>query len=38
MEQLEEAHAEDEAATKAGIVDIANILGAPTMTIVWSTL
>jgi hypothetical protein len=38
MEQPEEAQAENEAATKARIVDIASILGAPTVTIVQSTL
>jgi hypothetical protein len=38
MEQPEEAQAEFEAATEAGIVDIAIILGAPTMTVVQSTL
>jgi hypothetical protein len=38
MEQPEEAQAEDEAATEAGIVDIASILGAPTVTIVQSPL
>jgi hypothetical protein len=38
MEQPEEAQAEDEAATKAGIVDIASILGAPTVTVVWFSL
>jgi hypothetical protein len=37
-EQPEEAHEEDEATTEAGIVDIASILGAPTVTVVWSTL
>jgi hypothetical protein len=38
MEQPEEAPTEDEAVTEAGIVDIASILGAPTMTVVRSTL
>jgi hypothetical protein len=38
MEQPEEAQAENEAATKARIVDIASILGAPTVTVVQSTL
>jgi hypothetical protein len=38
MEQPDEAQAEDEATTEAGIVDIASILGAPTVTIVRSTL
>jgi hypothetical protein len=37
-EQLEEAQAEDEATAEARIVDITRILGAPTMTIVQSTL
>jgi hypothetical protein len=37
-EQPEEAQAEDEAAAEAGIVDIACILGAPTVTVVRSTL
>jgi hypothetical protein len=32
------AQAEEEAPTKAGLVDIASILGAPTMTIAWSSL
>jgi hypothetical protein len=30
--------AEEEAPAEAGLVDIASILGAPTMTIVWSSL
>jgi hypothetical protein len=38
MEQPEEAHAVDKAATEAGIVDIASFLGAPTVIVVWSTL
>jgi hypothetical protein len=38
MEQPEEAEAEDEAATEARIVDIVSILGAPTVTVVRSTL
>jgi hypothetical protein len=38
IEQEEEAQAEDEAVTEPGIVDIDNILGAPTVTVVWSTL
>jgi hypothetical protein len=38
MEQPEEAQAEDEAAMKAGTVDIASILGAPIVIVVWSTL
>jgi hypothetical protein len=32
------AEAQEEAPTEAGLVDIANILGAPTVTIVWSSL
>jgi hypothetical protein len=36
--QPKEAQAEDEATVEAGIVDIASILGAPTVTIVRSTL
>jgi hypothetical protein len=38
MEQSEEAQAIDEAALEAGIVDIASLLGAPTVTVVQSTL
>jgi hypothetical protein len=38
LEQPEEAQAEDEATAEAGIVDIGSILGAPTVTIVRSTL
>jgi predicted secreted protein len=30
--------AEEEAPTEAGLVDIASILGAPSVTIVWSSL
>jgi hypothetical protein len=30
--------AEEEAPAKAGLVDIASILGAPTVTVVWSSL
>jgi cytoskeletal protein RodZ len=37
-EQPGEAEAEDKAAAEAGIVDIANILSTPTVTVVWSTL
>jgi hypothetical protein len=33
-----EARVEEEAPAEAGLVDIANILGAPTVTIVWSSL
>jgi hypothetical protein len=32
------AQAEEEAPAKAGLVDIASILGAPTVTVVWSSL
>jgi predicted secreted protein len=32
------AQAEEEAPTEAGLVDIASILGAPTVTVVWSSL
>jgi hypothetical protein len=38
MEQPEEAQEEDEAGREDGIVDIASILGAPTVTVVRSTL
>jgi hypothetical protein len=38
MEKPEEAQTENEVATEAGIVDIASILGAPTVTVVRSTL
>jgi hypothetical protein len=31
-------HAEEEAPAEAGLVDIASILGAPTVTVVWSSL
>jgi hypothetical protein len=37
-EQTEEAQAEDVATAEAGIVDIANILGALIVTVVRSTL
>jgi hypothetical protein len=37
-EQPKEAQVEGEATAEAGIVDITSILGAPTVTIVWSTL
>jgi hypothetical protein len=30
--------AEEEASAEAGLVDIASILGAPTVTVVWSSL
>jgi hypothetical protein len=32
------AEAEEEAPAEAGLVDIASILGAPTVTVVWSSL
>jgi predicted secreted protein len=32
------AQAEEEAPAEAGLVDIASILGAPTVTVVWSSL
>jgi hypothetical protein len=32
------AHVEGETPAEAGLVDIASILGAPTMTVVWSSL
>jgi hypothetical protein len=38
IEQPEEAQVEDEAAAEVGIVDIASILGAPSVTVVRSTL
>jgi hypothetical protein len=38
VEQPEGAQVEDEATAEAGIVDIASILGAPSMTVVWSSL
>jgi hypothetical protein len=38
IEQPKEAQAGDEAATEAGIVNIVSILGAPTVTVVRSTL
>jgi hypothetical protein len=37
-ERVEEPSVEDGAASEAGIVDIASILGAPTVTLVQSTL
>jgi hypothetical protein len=37
-EQPEEAQAKGEVAAEAEIVDITSILGAPTVTVVWSTL
>jgi hypothetical protein len=38
IEQPHEAQVEDEVATKNGVVDIASIMGAPTVTVVRSTL
>jgi hypothetical protein len=38
VEQPEEAQVEDEATADAGIVDIASILGAPTVTVVRSNM
>jgi hypothetical protein len=32
------AQAEEEVLAEAGLVDIASILGAPTVTVVWSSL
>jgi hypothetical protein len=36
--ELGEACVEEEAPAEAGLVDIANIFGAPTVTVVWSSL
>jgi hypothetical protein len=36
--ELVVTHAEEEASAEAGLVDIASILGAPTVTVVWSSL
>jgi hypothetical protein len=36
--ELAEAQTEEEAPGEVGLVDIANILGAPTVTVVWSSL
>jgi predicted secreted protein len=38
VEEPAAAQAEEEAPTKAGLVDIASILGAPTVTVVESSL
>jgi hypothetical protein len=38
VEEATAAEAQEEAPAEAGLVDIANILGAPTVTIVWSSL
>jgi hypothetical protein len=32
------SHVEEEAPAEAGLVDIANLFGAPTVTVVWSNL
>jgi hypothetical protein len=37
-EEATAAEAQEEALAEAGLVDIASILGAPTVTIVWSSL
>jgi hypothetical protein len=37
-EELVAAQAEEEAPAEAGLVDIASILGTPTMIVVWSSL
>jgi predicted secreted protein len=37
-EEVVAAEAQEEAPTEAGLVDIASILGAPTVTVVWSSL
>jgi hypothetical protein len=37
-EEAAAAEAQEEAPTEAGLVDIASILGAPTVTMVWSSL
>jgi hypothetical protein len=37
-EEAAAAEAQEEAPAEAGLVDIASILGAPTVTIVWSSL
>jgi hypothetical protein len=38
VEKLAATEAEEEAHAEAGHVDIASILGAPTVTVVWSSL
>jgi hypothetical protein len=38
VEEATAAEAQEEASAEAGLVDIASILGAPTVTIVWSSL
>jgi predicted secreted protein len=37
-EEAVATEAQEEAPTEAGLVDIASILGAPTVTVVWSSL
>jgi predicted secreted protein len=37
-EEVVAAGAQEEAPAEAGLVDIASILGAPTVTVVWSSL
>jgi hypothetical protein len=37
-EEVAAAEAQEEAPAEAGLVDIASILGTPTVTIVWSSL
>jgi predicted secreted protein len=37
-EEAAAAEAQEEAPTEGGLVDIASILGAPAVTIVWSSL
>jgi predicted secreted protein len=37
-EEVVAAEAQEEAPAEAGLVDIASILGAPTVTVVWSSL
>jgi hypothetical protein len=38
MEEPTATEAEEEAPAEVGLVDIASILGAPTVTVVWSSL
>jgi hypothetical protein len=38
VEEPATTEAEEEAPAEAGLVDIASILGAPTVTVVWSSL
>jgi hypothetical protein len=37
-EEVAAAEAQEEAPAEAGLVDITSILGAPTVTVVWSSL